>query len=202
MNYEPNEDFQRQLELLIDDELGEKERGELLEFLDSEPDGWRRCALGFLEEQSFQSALGPERIEDLTSAPSPRRSVGGRGGWGLLAACAAALIAFASGYLLRGGGESARRPEAAAANAAAAGVVPALFEGHGRAAVFEMDLSDGMRMYRTHRHVPEFVVEALVEAGHRVQLVDSTLQLEAGDGTEIDLPVRETYIFETTPLSL
>jgi hypothetical protein len=43
---------------LVDDELSEEERRELLGQLDDEPAGWRRCALAFLEAQCWRQALG------------------------------------------------------------------------------------------------------------------------------------------------
>ncbi len=42
---------------LVDGELGESDRRELLAQLDAKPDGWRRCALAFLEGQSLQQEL-------------------------------------------------------------------------------------------------------------------------------------------------
>lgn len=60
----PNEPCRPELEQeifdrLADGELTEAERRELLWRLDREPDGWRRCALAFLEAQCFREALGP-----------------------------------------------------------------------------------------------------------------------------------------------
>jgi hypothetical protein len=43
---------------LVDDELCEEERRELLGRLESEPGGWRRCAMAFLEAQCWQQSLG------------------------------------------------------------------------------------------------------------------------------------------------
>lgn len=48
----------QRLDLLVDGELSEPERRQLLMRLDQEPDGWRRCALAFLEAQSWRGALG------------------------------------------------------------------------------------------------------------------------------------------------
>ena len=48
----------RRLDLLVDGELNEDDRGELLRGLDREPDGWRRCAMAFLEAQAWKQALG------------------------------------------------------------------------------------------------------------------------------------------------
>jgi hypothetical protein len=45
-------------DLLVDDELSEEERRDLLMSLEREPGGWRRCALAFLEAQSWKQALG------------------------------------------------------------------------------------------------------------------------------------------------
>ena len=46
------------LDRLVDGELPEGQRRELLTSLDQQPDGWRRCALAFLEAQSWGEALG------------------------------------------------------------------------------------------------------------------------------------------------
>jgi hypothetical protein len=46
-----------QLDRLVDGELGEIERRELLSHLEAEPDGWRRCALAFLEGQSWREEM-------------------------------------------------------------------------------------------------------------------------------------------------
>jgi hypothetical protein len=43
---------------LVDGELDEQERRELLTRLDEEPGGWRRCALRFLESQCWKEVLG------------------------------------------------------------------------------------------------------------------------------------------------
>ncbi len=46
------------LDRLVDGELGESQRRELLASLDSRPDGWRRCALAFLQAQCWEKELG------------------------------------------------------------------------------------------------------------------------------------------------
>jgi hypothetical protein len=43
---------------LVDGELSESQCRELLTSLDQEPDGWRRCALAFLEAQCWKKELG------------------------------------------------------------------------------------------------------------------------------------------------
>jgi hypothetical protein len=45
------------LDRLVDGELAEIERREVLQTLERQPDGWRQCALAFLEAQSWGEAL-------------------------------------------------------------------------------------------------------------------------------------------------
>lgn len=45
------------LDLLVDGELSESQQKELLSSLDQEPDGWRQCALAFLEAQCWKKEL-------------------------------------------------------------------------------------------------------------------------------------------------
>jgi hypothetical protein len=65
---------------LVDDELNEEERRELLGRLDDESDGWRRCALAFLEAQCWKKVLGQipnepkEKEIDKPTTKNPRRS--------------------------------------------------------------------------------------------------------------------------------
>src|SRR5271165_540757 len=49
---------QRQLDRLVDGELSEADRRVLLLKLEHEPEGWRNCALAFLEAQCWQAELG------------------------------------------------------------------------------------------------------------------------------------------------
>jgi hypothetical protein len=86
---------------LVDGELSDDERRRLLASLDGRVDGWRRCALAFLEAQSWSSDLGlllrprvpasSDAIESVTLAPGhskPRRQ---RLAW--LAVAASVLVA-------------------------------------------------------------------------------------------------------------
>ena len=59
---------------LVDGELSEAERRELLQMLDRRPDGWRRCALAFLEQQTWGQALA----EQVRQADTARRIRAGK----------------------------------------------------------------------------------------------------------------------------
>lgn len=100
----PTLDDQR-FDLLVDGELPESDRRNLLMTLDDLPGGWRRCALAFLEAQSWKQALGTIRQESMSQTP-PARTIRRRGfpggTWGTLIAVAASfLIALGLGLALR-----------------------------------------------------------------------------------------------------
>lgn len=48
-----------ELDRLVDGSLGEEARHRLLLKLDQETNGWKQCALAFLEAQTFRDAMGP-----------------------------------------------------------------------------------------------------------------------------------------------
>jgi hypothetical protein len=100
---------------LADGELSEAQRRELLAGLDDEPDGWRRCALAFLESQCLREAFAdterksPE--EELAAAtpsqitavsPRPISPWAGRLGT-VMAMAASFLAALWLGTLIIGG---------------------------------------------------------------------------------------------------
>ena len=81
---------------LVDGELSEQQRRELLAGLDDEPGGWRRCALAFLESQCWKQTLGSIAREGVWEpareiATLRRRSLW-RGRLGTLLAMAASFL--------------------------------------------------------------------------------------------------------------
>jgi len=65
----------RRFDLLVDGEMSESQRRELLAGLDDQPDGWRRCALAFLDAQCWRDELGSmvhEAVEPASTAPTWR----------------------------------------------------------------------------------------------------------------------------------
>ena len=103
-------------DLLVDGELSEADRRQLLSSLDEMPDGWRRCALAFLEAQSWKGAIGSiERgsvARPLVVRPIRRPRFPG-GLLGTLAAMAACFtLALGLGVVLRGAWQSGPEPGA------------------------------------------------------------------------------------------
>ncbi len=58
-------DETRVLDRLVDGELGQRQRHELLAAFDDEPGAWRRCALAFLEAQAWRHELAWVAAEPL-----------------------------------------------------------------------------------------------------------------------------------------
>ena len=92
------------LDRLVDGELGDREYRELLLRLETQPDGWRRCAFAFLEAQAWRREMRALRTEDdrrETTAVAVRPPAGHRrfAEW-LLAVAAGFLIAWSLGPLL------------------------------------------------------------------------------------------------------
>ncbi|NQT11192.1 MAG: hypothetical protein HQ582_00485 [Planctomycetes bacterium] len=110
----PPLDDQR-FDLLVDGELPESDRRNLLSTLDDLPGGWRRCALAFLEAQSWKREMRAVRREP-ASPPQAARPAGRSefpgGRWGaLLAVAASFLIALTLGLAL----DRATQPDAGSA---------------------------------------------------------------------------------------
>lgn len=86
------------LDRLVDGELDDEARRDLLARFESEPGGWRRCALAFLEAQSWRRAMAAHAaapaVPAIVSPPRPRI-----GPW--LARAATLLLAFGLGWAMR-----------------------------------------------------------------------------------------------------
>jgi len=99
------------LDRLVDGELSELERHQLLGRLDRQPDGWRRLALAFLEAQTWGEAAREQTTNEAVATPSEIRPAAlveaPVRNWKLLlgtplAMAASFLVAFTLGIALRG----------------------------------------------------------------------------------------------------
>ncbi len=99
---------QHDLDRLAAGDLSPSERRRLLAALEDEPDGWRRCALAFLEAQSWREACRQLTAEPSGQANAPEASVRRRA-WrpstrplaaGIAAAAAVLVAAFWGGLAI------------------------------------------------------------------------------------------------------
>ncbi|HEV3167154.1 MAG TPA: hypothetical protein VGZ22_24310 [Isosphaeraceae bacterium] len=114
----------RLLDRLVDGELTEAERRTVLSQLETDPLGWRRCALAFLEAQAWRETFGSLTVEGASSIAGarldepvgsvPKPSVVRRWGRARLAAAAGLLLAFTLGFAA--GGAALRRATRQAAD--------------------------------------------------------------------------------------
>lgn len=96
----------RQIDLLVDGELDETSRRQLLAGLDDQPGGWRQCALAFLENQSWRQACSSlatkkDAAHTLTS-PSRQQNetIQIKRTPGAVARAAGVLLAMAASFLI------------------------------------------------------------------------------------------------------
>lgn len=68
-NFELRPIEESELDLLADGELDEVRRRDLLARLEATPDGWRRCAMAFLEAQCWRESFGKTLAEAVPPAP-------------------------------------------------------------------------------------------------------------------------------------
>lgn len=114
----------RLIDRLVDGELTDTERRTVLARLDREPDGWRRCALAFLEAQCWRQVLGPlagERGHEpaaptLQAVPPVQRGSHRQEKWrsralrNAMVRVAAVVLAFGLGLIVGGAGRPAGTP--------------------------------------------------------------------------------------------
>jgi anti-sigma factor RsiW len=102
------------LDRLVDGELSADERRRLLASLEDRPDGWRRCALAFLEAQAWREQLGRVVSESpATEKPTPApadRPTRRRYLVSFPALAASLLVAFGLGVAVRQSVLSPRLP--------------------------------------------------------------------------------------------
>jgi len=205
---------ERLLDRLVDGELPERERRELLVRLEKVPDGWRRCALAFLEAQTWRQALAtaagtdelPGRCVVLTGETPVLRAVppalpGERQGrkrifWrpvARLTGLAAGLaFAFALGWTYHGGLEqTAPSPDV---NRQSGSVADRSVQPPGEAAakVATKHTSPSKPAEAAAAIGP--IVKNLQQRGYSVETEQRLVSMESKDGRKVKLPVQEVRI--------
>jgi hypothetical protein len=191
----------RLIDRLVDGELPDAERRQLLLRLEAEPDGWRRCALAFLEAQSWREAFTPLASP---APPVPRTRPAARpnpegsrpGSWrpvarltGLAAGFAAA---FVLGWALRGKPAEptphfpVAQGEASAPAVAAQAPPSAPADGPTREPQPPRPAQPPARL--------DSVVKQWEQRGYQAETQKRLISMELKDGRKVDVPVQEVRL--------
>jgi hypothetical protein len=191
----------RLLDLLVDGELRDVDRRDLLLRFEREPDGWRRCALAFLEVQTWREALSP------LAAPAQKKqepiSPPGRVGRNrvrlpslrLTGLAAAFLLVFALGWAFRAqmarmepGTPNLPRPQESA-------VLPPTSPAPSASAPADLARQEqpGPRSRK-----PASVVDPLIkrweQQGFSAETQERLVSMALKDGRKLNLPIREVRV--------
>jgi hypothetical protein len=207
------------LDFLVDGELPDARRREVLASLDRTAGGWRACALAFLEAQCVRESLGKMACEPVPRSeptlPRPaRRNAWARHAGTFLAMAASFLVALGIGWWAGGprqGGGSGSPASGPAANLVATQqgpaapspahlaaapmmtlALPAAWGEGGReiqVPVVERDQLDHSLLYPDAQAFPTQLGEALRRAGYQVRQSHELLPVPVQDGRHAILPV-------------
>jgi hypothetical protein len=196
---------------LVDGELADDQQRQLLLALEAQPDGWRRCALAFIEGQALRADLSqlcqaqPDLQQSGAAAIAHRHARPHQ--WTRWLAIAASLaVAFFLGISVKGWhGTSGAPPEnQIAAVTTAEKSVPAKWEtlkvavpspdGQGERTVeapfVEGDPAKMQALLADRRPLlSEFELEALKETGHEVEQHRTFYPVQLEDGRQAVLPM-------------
>jgi hypothetical protein len=203
------------LDRLVDGDLPETERHELLLRLESDPEGWRRCALAFLEHQAWSKALATVAPADSMPAPGPVPARL-RTSWMRRASIAATVLAstFAGGFAAGGLAKMDRPVEVANANPPGSASIPKSSQPDEIREVGSLQLVDGSAgesppdrfpirsgpglddqwLRSQPPSVPEYVRVQLERQGYKVAERRKLVSFELEDGRRVSIPVDEVAV--------
>ena len=195
----PDPSEERLLDLLVDGELGDAERRSLLLRFENQPNGWRRCALAFLEAQSWRDAFRPVSASSAVGAkpePMPRPVARKRPylrSTASLAGLAASLVAaFTLGWgLHKMPADSARSVSIAAENKAATvePVDPPLPQ------PLVVAVQEASPSQPDNATTPsDLIVRQWEQKGFRAETQTHLMSMELEDGQRVTVPIREVRL--------
>ena len=198
---------QRLLDRLVDGEIANEERRELLRRLESEPDGWRRCALAFLEAQAWWDSLADVAASPEGKSPATQQYITPNGDVGqslrsgnshvvrlvasLIALSACLTVAFATGWILH------KKPAEAPANHLVANAQPSDAPAVRPAASDQASASATVASQQLPPagKEPATPLDALVkkweQRGYRAERQERLVPMETKDGRKVTVPVQE-----------
>ncbi|QVL32141.1 hypothetical protein KIH39_25445 [Telmatocola sphagniphila] len=181
-----NLELSQLIDRLVDGELPEQDRQALLRRLEIEPDGWRTCALTFLEAQTWRATF-----REVAEAPRqeimPAKSTKSKFGWGFIPRvallAASLLLTFYLGHSIQ---PTARE------------VVQQPVETPSEITVKNTPLekpseSVPVSTPQTSKELAE-LTRLWAERGFFTELQERKLTLQMQDGRTVTVPVQEVYL--------
>lgn len=212
------------LDLLVDGELNDTQRRELLKSLEHQPDGWRRCAMAFLEAQSWRGEMRqllPSAAERSApaeesrpatapaAAPPARRAPRSSGRWATPMAMAAGfLVALVLGTQIRlgshdspgrNGTDQADRAQSARSNDPWHMVTLTGQDSSGNRQSVQLPAREEKSLDPSWWQpgspaIPEDVRRALQASGHQIRQSRQFLPVPMQDGRRLVVPVDQVDV--------
>jgi hypothetical protein len=201
-----NFDDDQRIDRLVDGELPEAERRELLLRFENQPNGWRRCALAFLEAQVWRQALSLEaapRAASMTAMPIGPCSAKSKF-WRSMARttviAASLLTAFALGRSYHKGPDETSHVTAGAQHDSAATRNTLVADAAG--SIRQPVMSDNPKAQSTTSLSPtqathvslDSMLKRWQQEGYRVETQPCVVSVQAKDGRKINFPVQEVRV--------
>jgi hypothetical protein len=205
---------QRMLDLLVDGELPDAQRRGLLNALEREPGGWRRCALAFLEAQCWGRELRTMTRDPAAASPvihaRPRHWWILSSGGAMLALAASVFLAFGLGLgthaLLTPGAGEPRFHDLAGGSASGFGTARPGLKSDGNNVTLVVDGPDGAPSpvklplvdqrqleagwpWNRPSPLPADVLQALERMGNQVRQQRELVPYQLEDGRRVVVPV-------------
>ena len=183
-----------EIDRLVDGELTESERKQLLRRFEDQPAGWRQCALAFVESQMWSADLkrmtteGQLRGDATTENAAVAPTVAGRDGpfstgvaFGWLATAAAVMVAFGLGRQMDRGTPTP------------ATVSPTSVADPSRSEL-GIALSDATERWLAESRVPVEIEQAIEELGAEIQQEQGYYLRRQENGQQYIVPFRDVQI--------
>jgi hypothetical protein len=197
-------EFTELLDRLVDGDLTGQPYRQLLSDLETQPNGWRRCALAFLEAQAWRSELRtmpqecgqPESPSTGAILPAARRRMIE---W-LLAAAVGILIALPLGMQLRRQPETVVTPSVPESEdgVEATEIVQVTDTGRDEGSVEDVGTDYEAWLDQEGSALPVELVRALESIGTQIRRQRGLLPVETEDGRRFVMPIERV---EFTPIS-
>jgi hypothetical protein len=204
------------IDRLVAGELTDPERRDLLLKLEADPEGWRRCALAFLEDQTWRSALGSSATIFPQTKPIAPPVIGQKRPWLRWAAIAASVLAlgFSAGFAVGGKGRGTVEVQTAQQEPSKSPISPPTIETDQVREVGWIDLVDSASGESPPRRVPivsgpgldekwlrdqapavsDYVRARWERQGYQVQERRNLVSVLLDDGRQVTIPVDEVAL--------